>query len=323
MEYKTIQFELQDHGEIARVRFNRPEQMNSGISHDEIRDVVQEVNDNNIVRVLIVSGNGRVFSAGGDMTRTVEQGAHPPDPIAFREDHVKKGHSEFFSLCRVPTIAMVHGYAMAMGFTYMAQCDLIVAAEGTMIGPYAGKFGDGPQFGGYLFGAMPLRKYKEMVFTYRMMEAEEWCRAGFINRVVPLDKLEGETLTLAREIANINPLITRLQKESIEETLDIMGYKASKKVENLFHCLGDNNVSAWEPEVMEKRQKLGMRWFNHAVRAGAFRDAETRDYVIEESFKELLKQNGSFTDLESMDRVIRESIETIRSAPDWRGPKIR
>ena len=323
MEYKTIQFELKDHGEIARLRFNRPDQMNSGISQEEIRAAIQEVNKDNRVRVLIVSGNGRAFSAGGDMTRTVEQGAHPPDPIAFREDHKEKAHSEFFSACRVPTIAQVHGYAMAMGFTLMAQCDLIIAAERTQIGPYGGRFGDGPQFGGYLFGSMPLRKFNEMVYTYRLMDAEEWCKAGFINKVVPLDKLEEETLTLAREIANINPLITRLQKESIKLTLDIMGYDTAKRSEHLFHVMGDNNVSAWEPKIIEKRRELGMRWFNHAVRAGAFRDIETRDHVIEESYKELQRQNGTFTDIESMDRVIKESIEAIRSQEGWNGPKVR
>lgn len=322
MEYKTIQFELQDKGEIARLRFNRPDQMNSGVSIEELRDAVQEVNKSNLVRVLIISGNGRAFSAGGDMTRTVEQGAHPPDPIAFREDHKEKAHSEILSLCKVPTIAQVHGYAMAMGFTLMSQCDLIIAAEGTKIGSYGVRFGDGPQFGGYLW-SMPLRKFNEMVFTGRLIDAEEWCQAGFINKVVPLDKLEEETLTLAREIANINPLITRLQKESTNLTLDIMGYSAAKRSEHLFHVMGDNNVSAWGPEVIAKRRELGMRWFNHAVRAGAFRDIETRDHVIEESYKELQRQNGTFTDAESMDRVIKESIEAVRSQEGWNGPKVR
>jgi enoyl-CoA hydratase/carnithine racemase len=207
MEYKDIQLEFQDYGEIARLRLNRPKLMNAGVSFQELRDAVQEINNDNKVRVLIVSGNGRAFSAGGDMTSST---VHPPTPIEFREDHVKKAHADIFSLCRVPTIAMIHGYAMAMGFTLASQCDLIIAAEGTQMGPYAGKFGDGPQYGGYLFGSLPLKKYMEMVLTYRLFDAEEWYRAGFINKVVPMDKLEEETLALAREIANINPLITRL-----------------------------------------------------------------------------------------------------------------
>ncbi len=319
-KYNDIILEYQDYGEIARLIFNKPNVMNAGISYDELNAAIDEINNNNKVRVCIVSGNGRAFSAGGDMTKKV---VHEPGPIKFREDHKRKAHADLLAKIKVPTIGMIHGYALAMGFTHITQCDLLIAAEGTIITPHAGKFGDGPHYGGLLFGQLPLRLYFEVLYTQRQFKAEELVSCGFINKVVPLEQLEEETLKMARMICNMNPLVTRLQKESAYYALECMGYEAARKGEHLYHYLGDYNVSLWDPEITEKRRNLGMRWFNHAVRLGAFRDCETRDACIEASTVEMERQGGEFTDIEAMDKVITDTIEAIRSNPEWNGPEIR
>lgn len=323
MTYGDIQFEVQ--GEIARIRLNRPKSLNAGSPrmNREVTEAVREVNSNNMVRVLIISGNGRAFSAGGNLAASHKEGAIPPTLIEHMEHEKRREvRNEVIRACRVPTIAQVHGYAVGGGFGLMNQCDLVVAAAGTKMGDYATKFGDGPRGGRYL-AMMPLRKVNEMVFTGKLWDAEEWYRMGYINRVVPLEKLEEEATALAKEICDINPLIVRLSKESIRMSLDIRGMTVADAAEWYPHYIGEHVAGFWSAEVLAKRLELGMDWLTRATKAGTWRDAETRDKVMEESLKELKRQGGTFTDLESLDKVIRNSIETVRSDKNWNGPKTR
>src|SRR4030042_5807449 len=132
MEYSDIQFEIQDK-EIARIRLNRPEQMNSLRPQlwAEFYDAFRRGQENNLVRVLIVSGNGRAWCVGGDLTKTREQGAHPVGIIPeIEHERVIIDALTSFRSIRIPTKAQVNGYVMAEGFEFMNMFDLIVAAEG-------------------------------------------------------------------------------------------------------------------------------------------------------------------------------------------------
>jgi hypothetical protein len=147
---------------------------------------------------------------------------------------------------------------------------------------------------------------------------------GVINKVVPLERLEEEATAMAKDIANINPLIIRLQKEETNQVLTIMGAYLAKRDGQLVHVIGDYAAGLWGEEVSAKRRQLGVHWFNAAKKVGGvFRDVETRDRVIEECFKELNRQGGTFTDMESLERVIKEAIEAVRSDPNWKGPAVR
>ena len=215
MAYKEIEYEIQDK-EIARIRLNAPSRMNAFNLKmwNEFVDAVGRVQKDNLIRVLIVSGNGRAWCVGGDLTSTQDEGAHPYGFIESMEcEKPRINETEMLRSLRVPTIAQVNGYVMADGFGVMNAFDLIVAAEGAKIGLYANRFG-GPaaeQFG-WLW-MMPLRKVKELwLFTGDLFDAEELYRVGLINKVVPLDKLEEETTFLAKKIANMNPLTMKASK---------------------------------------------------------------------------------------------------------------
>ena len=322
MIYKEIEYEIQDK-EIARIRLNAPSRMNSFNLQmwGEFIDAVQRVQKNNLIRVLIVSGNGRAWCVGGDLTSNVEEGTHLIKSMDCEKPRIEE--TEMLRSLRVPTIAQVNGYVMADGFGIMNAFDLIVAAEGAKIGLYANKFG-GPaaeQFG-WLW-MMPIRKVKEMVFTGGLFDAEELYRVGLINKVVPLDKLEEETTILAKKIADMNPLTMRLQKESIRLMLDTAGFSAAEKAACLYHWIGHYAVQNFSEEMHEKRIQLGMQWFITASRAGAFRDAETIQKVIEDSIKEYKRQGGKFTDLAKLEKVVKKAIKSVKDAPDWNGPAVR
>ena len=294
MRYTTIQFGIEN--EIARIRLNRPEVLNAWNwrMSREVNDAVQKVNENKDVRVLILSGNGRAFCAGHDLKELEKEGGYPSDVVKLieyeRGKYIKP--KESLRTVKVPTIAQVHGYAIAGGFVIMNMCDLIIAAEGTKMGMYGVKFGPPPDENFVYLWMMPLRKMKEMVFTGRLYDAEEFYRVGLINKVVPPDKLEEEVMTLAKEITDINPVTTRLTKESINLMLDIMGYSATQLTGALYHFIGHELFTGGEmgKKLFNAQAKLGTKWFIKKTREGAFRDFETETKAIEEGLEKQKRQ---------------------------------
>jgi enoyl-CoA hydratase len=296
MKYTTIEFGIENG--IARIKLNRPEVLNAWNwkMSQEVNDAVQKVNKARDVRVLILSGNGRAFCAGHDLTELAKEGGYPTDLLKLIEYERGKyiNPKENLRRVKVPTIAQVHGYVIAGGFVIMNMCDLIIAAEGTKMGMYGVKFGPPPDENFAYLWMMPLRKMKEMVFTGRLYDAEEFYRDGLVNKVVPLEKLEEEVMVLAKEISDINPVTTRLTKESINLMLDIMGYSATQLTGALYHFIGHELFTGGEvgKELFRAQAKLGTKWFIEKTREGAFRDFETEARTIQEDLKKQKKQKG-------------------------------
>jgi len=113
---------------------------------------------------------------------------------------------------------MVHGYCIFGGWQIASSMDLIVAAEDTKFLPGFVEYFSFPWDIGY-------RKAKEVLFQSRFVEAEEALTLGFVNRVVPRDKLESETLAFAKKIAEAEPFLTRMTKLSINQAQDAMGFR--------------------------------------------------------------------------------------------------
>ena len=292
MEYSTIQFEMEEDG-IARIKLNRPEVLNAWNwkMSEEVSDVVDRINKDKDARVLIISGNGRAFCAGHDLKELENEKGYPTDIVDLMDYEKKKYINPKESLRRVkiPTIALVHGYVLAGAFVIMNMCDLIIAAEGTQMGMYGVKFGPPPDENFAYLWMLPLRMMKEMVFTGRTYDAEEFYRAGLINKVVPQDKMEEEVMSLARDITNINPVTNRLTKESINLMLDIMGYSATQQTGALFHFMGHQLFTGGEmgKGLFRAQKELGTKWFIQKTREGMFRDFETESRTIQEALKEL------------------------------------
>ncbi|MFC1532110.1 enoyl-CoA hydratase-related protein [Thermodesulfobacteriota bacterium] len=323
MDYETIIYETLDYGEIARITFNKPDKANAGGGgKEEFADALKRVADDNMVRVLILAAQGRSFGVLGDISKPL---SHPPGHGVIPVPHMKpvpldRMSTDILRKLNVPVIAAVHGYAMSM---LLEECDLIIAADDTKMGILPPRNGDGPEHHITWMLGLPRRKAKEMLFTCQLLDAEELYRIGWVNKVVPLEKLDEETLAMARLIANVNPLITRLSKEMVNMMEELLGYRTIDKALEWYHVLGDYVATPFRPEIDEKRWQMGMKWFNAASRLGAFRDLETRESVLEASMKELDRQKGTFNDLERMEEVIKDTIEAVRSAPDWKGPAIR
>ena len=224
MSYDNILYEPD--GPIARVILNRPEVRNAQSRKllEEMDDAFSRAVDDPEVRVIVLSGNGPSFSAGHDLgspeARAERAGQPALQTVQGRYERVWDLYIDMGLRWRnlpKPTIAMVHGYCIFGGWMIATAMDLIVASEDAKF--LASHF----QYFSVPYDVPP-RKAKELLFEFRFMHAGEALTAGLVNRVVARERLEEETLALARRIAQNDPFALRLAKLSVNQAQDEMGY---------------------------------------------------------------------------------------------------
>jgi enoyl-CoA hydratase len=226
VDYQTIIYQP---GPAARVILNRPERLNaqSWTLLAEMEDAFNTAVKDPDVRVIILSGAGRSFSAGHDLDspeqradqRQRNEGLDAFARTGQSRDIYVDSHLRWRDLPK-PTIAMVHGYCIYGGWMIASAMDFIFAAEDALFIP---------TFGDYFTTSWDLgpRKAKEILYENRFMSAEEAMTWGFVNRVYPAADLERETLAYAGRVAEHDPFSTRTIKFTINQTLDTMGFTAS------------------------------------------------------------------------------------------------
>ncbi|WP_266083283.1 enoyl-CoA hydratase-related protein [Haladaptatus caseinilyticus] len=212
MAYEAATVDIDGH--ISTITLNRPEAMNTfstGLAHD-LDGALRELDENDDVRVVIIEGAGKAFSAGIDLT---EHG----DFDTQREYKRWVGQMEkpFQTLVhmRTPVIAAAHGHAAANGIGLVAACDLAVLAEGTKLGataPKVGLFCMGPAVP--LMRSLTQKQCLELLLTGELIDAETALDWGLVNRVVPKDDLREETIALAESIAEKSPVAVQMGKQA-------------------------------------------------------------------------------------------------------------
>ena len=205
-------------GPIVTLTFNRPEARNALTwnMYDRLYETCEDVDADDSVRVLVLRGaGGKAFVAGTDIAQfkvfeTAEEG------LAYERD----GDRRMDRLERVgkPVIAQVEGYAVGGGFRIAAACDIRIATPGARFGaPIARTLGNCLSMAAYsslldLFGPSRL---KEMIFTARLIDAEEARAAGFVHEIVPSDRIAARVTALAELIASHAPITLRVTKEAV------------------------------------------------------------------------------------------------------------
>lgn len=226
-EYQQIIYNKQ--GTVVRVKMNRPRFRNaqSRILLEELDHAFQEAVADNEIRVIILSGEGDHFSSGHDLGTPPqkEDEAQRPYPSGILGQYQKQWE-QFHDMglrwrdLPKPTIAEVHGYCIFGGWLIASAMDIIVAAEDALFLPSMLQYFSVPWDIG-------VRKAKEILFQTRFVTAREACDLGFVNSVVPLDKLRSETQKLADRIAESDPIFTRLAKLSINQVQDAGGFRVA------------------------------------------------------------------------------------------------
>jgi len=229
MSYETILFEAR--GPIGILTFNRPERLNA-FNQTLIAEVTRQldlVEADESIRVLVVAGAGRAFSAGFDLK---EGAGRPWSTVAEVTPVLKKDFDfimRFWHFSR-PTIAAVQGYALAGACELAMACDITIAAEDARFGEPELRFGSG-----IIALLMPWltgpKKAKEFLFTGNdKIDAAEALACGLVNRVVPAGKELGAALAIAREIAVNDRQKVALTKRAVNRGYEIMGLLAALEV---------------------------------------------------------------------------------------------
>ncbi|MBV8394328.1 MAG: enoyl-CoA hydratase [Alphaproteobacteria bacterium] len=232
---KTYSTLLQEQtGPVRKITTNRPEVLNaqSRILLEELDDAFLRAVDDDSVRVVILAGAGKHFSAGHDLGSPQEMEDQKKTPLepGFRGEYRRLYERFFENTMRwrdlpKPTIAQVQGYCIMGGMMIASACDLIIASEDAQFADRAVKWG-----GGHVqYFAMPWdlgpRKAKEYLFTGAFIAAAEAERLGLVNRVVPRERLEQETMKLAQEIAERDPFALKFAKASVNEMQNAQGWR--------------------------------------------------------------------------------------------------
>lgn len=214
-------------GPIVTITLNRPDRLNA-LNKDVLAALaggLDKAARNDDVKVVVLTGRGRAFSAGFDMTEEIEDNTETPLewlPVLQRDMDVTMRLWSFPK----PTIAAVHGFCLGGACELAMACDIIVAAADAQFGEPEIRYGSGP-----VTLLMPFvigqKKTNELLLTGDRIDAEEAARLGLVNRVVPLSELEASTKDLARRIAPTPLEILRLTKETIRRAYEAMGLVAA------------------------------------------------------------------------------------------------
>ncbi len=232
MTYTTLLTERT--GPVLKITTNRPEVLNaqSRILLEELDDAFNAAVDDNDVKVIILAGAGKHFSAGHDLGSPQEMEDQKKTPLepGFKGEYRRLWERFFENTMRwrdlpKPTIAQVQGYCIMGGMMIASACDLVIASEDAQFADRAVGWG-----GGHVqYFSMPWdlgpRKAKEYLFTGEFISAAEAEKLGLVNRVVTRDKLEAETMALAQKIATKDSFALKLAKASVNETLNAQGWR--------------------------------------------------------------------------------------------------
>ncbi len=220
-DYKDIIYEKCDEG-IAKITINRPEVRNAfrPLTVREMESAMADARDDENIGVIILTGAGKdAFCSGGDQ-RVRGDGGYVGDDGVPRLNVLDLQRQ--IRTCPKPVIAMVAGWCVGGGNVLQVICDLTIAADNSkygQTGPKVGSF-DGGYGASYLARIVGQKKAREIWFLARFYNAQEALDMGMVNTVVPLDKLEEETVQWCREILANSPMAIRCLKAALNADCD-------------------------------------------------------------------------------------------------------
>jgi naphthoate synthase len=251
-EYEDIKYELSGDG-IAKITINRPEVRNAFRPQTviELMDAFETAREDPSVGVIILTGEGELaFCSGGDQRVRGDTGylTEPGEPEAVGRFHVTDLQVQIRRLPK-PVVAMVAGYAVGGGHVLQVVCDLTIAADNARFGQTGPRVGswDGGFGASVLAAQIGQKRAKEIWLLCRQYDAQKALDMGLVNAVVPLDRLEEETVQWCREMLALSPFALRLVKSSFHAHED--GYAG---IQQLAH---DTNLLFYaNPEAAEGRE---------------------------------------------------------------------
>ena len=231
--YSTVRYELDD--AIATVTLSRPEKYNA-INREmaaELTDVFRRVRDETAVAVVILSGAGKSFSTGGDLSIFPSLLADHVSALNWlAHDGYEVGKA--IELCEKVVIAKVHGHCLAGGLELALMCDLVYATDSARFGATEINMGLLPGWGGTvrLARAMPIHRAREVLYSGRKdYTARDMYEMGLLTRVWPDDRFDEAFASTVEGIAAKKPIALRMGKEVMARSLETPGLDAALALE--------------------------------------------------------------------------------------------
>ena len=220
---------IEQSGAVRRIWLNRPAARNAQSQQllDDLDAALEDAKADTDTRVVVLAAKGLHFSAGHDLKQAQAERAEftVEERWAFEE-------KRYFGYCmRIwdfpkPTIVQVQGACVAAGFMLANMCDLMVAAEDAFFSdPVTHTMGAAATEVLIHPWVMGLRNAKELLFTGGRLGAVEAKAMGMVNRVVPTDRLDEETMSLAQQVAKAPPFALQILKKSLNRSVDVQGMR--------------------------------------------------------------------------------------------------
>ena len=273
---------------VGIITLNRPEKLNA-LSQELLYDFDAALHDmeaDHTIRVIVVKGAGRAFSAGYDLTPSQKTGA---DAVVRRHrgvddkgrrllmgirtgmQHITDIHMYFWNMAKV-TIAQVHGYAVAGGCEMAMMADLVVAADDAQLG-HPGLRGLGTSRTGVIWPlVIGMRKAKERYYTGENVTGTEAEEIGMINYAWPKEELEDRTLAFADRLANMSADHLAILKVNMNRFYENMGIYSSVRSSTDLDAAGQFTEFSydWQEKMRDEGLKDALQW-----RDGPFRETDT------------------------------------------------
>jgi len=216
MKFIKVNASYQKH--TALIELNRPKELNALNMQlmKELKEALKILDEDDSVRVIVLTGNEKAFAAGADIKQMANKTA--VDMLQIDQfstwDQIRK--------TRKPLIAAVSGFALGGGCELAMTCDMIIASESAQFGQPEIKIGVMPGAGGTqrLTKAVGKARAMEMVLTGKFIDANEALSFGLINKIVPVEIYLTEAMSLAKQIAQMSPIAAMLAKESVNRSFE-------------------------------------------------------------------------------------------------------
>jgi len=234
MAFKTLIVEVEDH--VTLIKLNRPDALNALNSEllGELGEALREAEENEKIRVIVLTGSEKAFAAGADIQEMSEK----TYVEVFNADMFGP-ESAAITGCRKPIIAAVSGYALGGGCELAMMCDFIICSETAKFGQPEVNLGVMAGMGGSqrLTRFVGKAKAMDMNLTGRFMDAEEAERSGLVSRVVPPKKLIEEAMAAANKIAEKSSISVLAIKEAVNRSYETTLAEGLLYERRLFHGL--------------------------------------------------------------------------------------
>lgn len=250
MEFKNLIVEIEE--KIGIIKINRPQKLNA-IDPETLREfesAIKKLNENEEVRVLIITGEGKAFVSGSDISELSKM--NPMEARAYSE----MGHRILYYIENMekPVIAAINGFALGTGCEIALACDIRIASTNAKFGQPEVKLGIIPGHGGTqrLAKIVGMGKAKELVLTGDIIDANTALSIGLVSKVVEQEKLIEEAKNLAKKLISVGKNAVKLAKSAINKSFTDIGIQYEQEVFGL--CFSTDEAREGMQAFIEKRK---------------------------------------------------------------------